>query len=190
MNVHPTAIVHDNVRLGEGVTVEPYCILGSDDDEGRVDIGPGSLIRAYTRIHGNVEISGWLQTGNHVLIKGDDVRIMHGARIGSYSSIEGPTAFVGKAARIYGRVEMSLGWVGDRARIYCGAVLSDMRRPPEGPRETPRVEEDAMVFIGALVMAGVTVGVGAQVAAHAVAVKDVPAGHLLKRDGSMVEIEC
>ena len=183
--IHPTAIVHDNVTLGPGTTVEPFCLLGSDNPDEQVTVGANSLIRAYSRLQGNVSTGSHFETGNHVLVKGTDVKIGTDVRIGSYSSVEGPVARIGDHVRIYGRAEMSCATVGNHARMYLGSVLSDTRKPPEGPIEPPTLEDGAIVYIYGLVMAGVTVGRGARIAACAVALQDVPVGHLLQRDGSL-----
>lgn len=42
MSIHPTAIVHSSVKLGQGVQVQPYVIIEAD-----VRIGDGSVIGPY-----------------------------------------------------------------------------------------------------------------------------------------------
>lgn len=45
--IHPTAVVDASVRIGEGVSVGPYCIVGPG-----VEIGPGCVLRAHVTVEG------------------------------------------------------------------------------------------------------------------------------------------
>lgn len=51
MNIHPTAIVHRDAQLGEGVKVGPYSVIG-----GRVTIGDGTVLDSHAVIDGNTRI--------------------------------------------------------------------------------------------------------------------------------------
>lgn len=57
MNIHPTAIVHPNARIAEGVEIGPYAVIGE-----HVSIGKD------TRIASHVLIEGWTTIGerNHI----------------------------------------------------------------------------------------------------------------------------
>lgn len=51
MNIHPTAIIADDVQLGEGVEIGAYSIIGADVKIGRnTVVGPHVVIDAYTHI--------------------------------------------------------------------------------------------------------------------------------------------
>ena len=56
-NIHPTAIVSDQVKLGNDVKVGPYSIL-----EGNIQIGDGTVIEGHTFLKGNVSIGN----NNHI----------------------------------------------------------------------------------------------------------------------------
>lgn len=45
--VHPTAVVDDGARLGEGVSVGPYCVVGKD-----VELGEGTELVAHATVLG------------------------------------------------------------------------------------------------------------------------------------------
>ncbi|MEJ2324943.1 MAG: acyl-ACP--UDP-N-acetylglucosamine O-acyltransferase [Nitrospirota bacterium] len=49
--VHPTAIVHEGVELGEGVSVGPYCVLGKG-----VKIGNGTRLLSHVCVEGRAEM--------------------------------------------------------------------------------------------------------------------------------------
>ncbi|KAK9947929.1 hypothetical protein M0R45_003524 [Rubus argutus] len=65
--VHPTAIVHPNAVLGEGVSVGPFCTIGSS-----VKVGNGCRLHPGSHIFGSTEVgdSCVLMTG---AIVGDDL---------------------------------------------------------------------------------------------------------------------
>ncbi len=51
VNVHPTAIVHPNARIAEGVEIGPYSVIGEHVTIGRdTKIGPHVLIEGWTTI--------------------------------------------------------------------------------------------------------------------------------------------
>ncbi|OIP38000.1 acyl-[acyl-carrier-protein]--UDP-N-acetylglucosamine O-acyltransferase [Candidatus Desantisbacteria bacterium CG2_30_40_21] len=70
-NIHPTAIIHPEAQLGEGVTVGPFAVIGE-----RVKIGHGSQIGAHailtnwTTIGMNCEIHAGVVIGDNPQIKG------------------------------------------------------------------------------------------------------------------------
>ncbi len=49
--VHPTAIVEPGARLGEGVAIGPYCIVG-----GEVEIGPRTRLESHVVVGGRTQI--------------------------------------------------------------------------------------------------------------------------------------
>lgn len=51
MQVHPTAVIHEGARLGSGVEIGPYCIVGP-----QVRLGDGCRLRAHVAIDGDTEI--------------------------------------------------------------------------------------------------------------------------------------
>jgi UDP-N-acetylglucosamine acyltransferase len=50
-SIHPTAIVGNSARLGEGVKIGPYCIVGD-----RVVLGDGVELVSHVSIDGNTEV--------------------------------------------------------------------------------------------------------------------------------------
>ena len=48
---HPTAVVHEDARLGEGVRIGPYCVIGEHVEIGRdTVVDASSVIQGYTRL--------------------------------------------------------------------------------------------------------------------------------------------
>jgi acetyltransferase-like isoleucine patch superfamily enzyme len=183
--IHPSAIIHPNVRLGEKVTVEANVILGSEDCT-PLEIGDGALIRSGTRIYGGVRIAGGLRTGHNCLIRG---RVEAGVnfRIGSYSSVEG-TVHIGHDVTIQGRVEVADSYLHHRCRIWVGTYVCDNVWPPDGAKKPPVIGEDSRIFAGVIVMPGTQLGAGSVAAAGAVLCGEIPPGHLFTRDGRCVPL--
>ena len=50
-NIHATALVHKNAKLGEGVTVGPYSVIGEN-----VVIGEGTKVHAHVVLNGHTAI--------------------------------------------------------------------------------------------------------------------------------------
>ncbi len=51
MNVHPTAVIDNDVRLGANVTVGPFAVIGPSSEIGSgVTIGPHAVIEGFTRV--------------------------------------------------------------------------------------------------------------------------------------------
>lgn len=104
-NIHPTAIVHENARLGENNYVGPYCLIGpnvqigSDNRfEAYVSIGTPAEHRDYfTKEHGQVSIGSrniirefvTINSGtNQSTILENDITILRGSHVGHDSCIE------------------------------------------------------------------------------------------------------
>ncbi len=63
MTVHPTAIVHPRAKLGRGVEIGPFCIVGEN-----VEIGDGTCIKSHAVIEGWTKIGRDCQIGTGVLL--------------------------------------------------------------------------------------------------------------------------
>jgi len=50
--IHPTALVHPEVKIGKGVKIEPYAVIASP----HVELGDGIVIKAHAYIEGHVKI--------------------------------------------------------------------------------------------------------------------------------------
>lgn len=92
-DVHPSAIVSSSARLGENVTIGPYCIIGDE-----VEIGDGSVIGPHA------VIEKWTSLGK-------DCRVYQFASVGA-----APQDLKFKGERSY-------TFIGDRTTIREGATI-------------------------------------------------------------------
>lgn len=81
--VHPTAVLHDSVRLGSDVTILPYAVIDAHVVIGdgswigsHVSVGPGSTIGANCKIHSHAVL-------RESTVLGDSCIIQPGAVLGS-----------------------------------------------------------------------------------------------------------
>lgn len=82
-DIHPTAIIADNVTLGTNVTIAPYAIIGKNCSIGDNSfIGAHSVIEENTLIKNNVTIHPHAYIGHSCEI-GNDCEIMPQAIVGS-----------------------------------------------------------------------------------------------------------
>lgn len=162
------------------MTREPYTLLN-----GTYLIGPGALIRAYSRIGdpgSNILIGRDFQTGNHTLIRGR-VTIGDRCKVGSYTSVEGDVT-IGDDTVIRGRCEIPNSSIGSRVQIYAGTIFYDTPNPPDGPNMPPVIEDDVVLCCNVSVLGGVTVGARSFVCARAFVTEDIPPDSYVKRDGT------
>ena len=179
-----TFIQHENVTLGEGTAVEPYCILGTPprgarDGELPTTIGDRSVIRSHTVIYAGNVIGRNFQTGNKVNIR-ESNRIGNNVSVGTLSVIEHHVE-IGDGVRIHTQAfipEYSVleegCWIGPNV------VLTNAKYPlSPGVKEQLAgvvIKKGAKIGANATILPGVVVGENALVGAGSVVVRDVPAG--------------
>ena len=180
-------IVHPNVVVGPGATIEPYVVLGLPpkgcrSGELSLVIGAHAHIRSHSVIYAGNVIGLGLQTGHGVLIRemneiGDQVSI------GSHAVVEHHVR-IGDGVRVHSNAfipEFSV--LEDGAWIGPNVVLTNARYPlARGTKEGlrgPLVRLGAKIGANATVLPGVVVGRNALIGAGAVVVEDVPDGKVV-----------
>jgi bifunctional UDP-N-acetylglucosamine pyrophosphorylase/glucosamine-1-phosphate N-acetyltransferase len=178
-----SAFVGSDVMLGRDVTLYPNVML-----EGKTSIGEGTIIYPGSRVTDSVIGKGAV-IKDHSVIAGSS--IADGASIGPFAHLR-PGSVIGERARIGNFVEVKksvigegskanhLSYIGDATvgrdvNIGAGVITCNY----DGFEKHRTVIEDN-VFVGsdAQLVAPVTIGKGALVAAGATITKDVPADAL------------
>jgi len=177
-------IQHDNVTLGEGTAVEPYCMLGTPprgakDGELPTTIGDGSVIRSHTVIYAGNVIGRNFQTGNKVNIR-ESNRIGDNVSVGTLSVIEHHVE-IGNGVRIHTQAfipEYSV--LEDGCWIGPNVVLTNAKYPVSpGVKDQLAgavIKKGAKIGANSTILPGVVVGENALVGAGSVVVRDVPPG--------------
>jgi bifunctional UDP-N-acetylglucosamine pyrophosphorylase/glucosamine-1-phosphate N-acetyltransferase len=178
-----TTYVDAAVAIGPDTTIKPGVAL-----QGQTSIGSGCVIHSGVRIVDSV-LDDRVTVFDHSLVLG--AHIAEGAEVGPFARIR-PDTDVGRDARIGNFVElkktrfgagskaMHLAYLGDatigeRVNVGAGTITCNY----DGVKKNPTVIEDG-AFIGSdtQLIAPVSVGRGAYVAAGSSITKDVPADAL------------
>jgi bifunctional UDP-N-acetylglucosamine pyrophosphorylase/glucosamine-1-phosphate N-acetyltransferase len=190
--VDPAATYIDaTVRIGPDTTIHPNVYL-----EGRTEIGRDCEIHAGVRIVDSV-IGNGVVILNHCLVTsatvGDDVRIgpfahlrpdsqvRERAHIGNFVELKKTT--LGRGSKANHLAYLGDATIGDNVNVGAGTITCNY----DGVKKYPTVIEDG-AFIGSdtQLIAPVTVGSGAYVAAGSSITEDVPPGALAVARGKQV----
>lgn len=143
--IHPTALVHPEARLGEGVTIGPYAVI-----EGPAEIGDGCTVQAHAIIGGQVVMGRENLIGYGAVVGGNpqdfafqeetvsQVRLGDRNRIREYCTIhrgtgEGSTTSVGNDCFLMAGAHLGHNvQVGNRVVIANNALLGGHGRVEDG----------------------------------------------------------
>lgn len=177
--ISPLAVVDPGVALGEGGTVEEFCVLGRHGPDAPTVFGPGALLRSHTVVYAGNRVGARFATGHHVLVRelntiGEDVSV------GSSSVLEHHVT-IGDRVRIHSQCfvpEYSVleddAWLGPRVTV----TNAPFPRCPDVSRciTGVRVGRGARVGANVTILPGVRIGARALIGAGAVVTRDVPPG--------------
>lgn len=134
--IHPTAIIYPNVRMGQNNIIGAYCVIGSNGEirgmqefEGSVEIGSGNTISELVTIQRPASADKKTIIGNDNIIMAH-THIGHDAVIGNNCELSTGT-IVGGYCRIEDGAKIKLGVtirnrkiVGREAVVGMGAVVT------------------------------------------------------------------
>ena len=189
-----TAYIGPDVTIGPDTTIHPNVQL-----EGRTRVGSGCDIQSGVRIV-NATLADNVIINNHCLIV--DSTIGRGARLGPFAHIR-PESNVGDDAHIGNFVELKKTTLGRGSKAnhlaYLGdAVIGEKVNVGAGTitcnydgtaKHRTTIEDGAFIGSDSQLIAPVTVGRGAYVAAGSSITDDVPAGSLAIARGKQVNKE-
>jgi len=160
-NIHPTAIIYDNVMMGKNNTIRAGAIIGGDGEirglgphefHGSVIIGDGNSINEYVTIHRPASAGACTVIGDNNIIMAHS-HIGHDAQVGNDCEVASGS-IIGGHAIIEDGVKIKLGvtirnrkTIGKGALVGLGsAVVADVApgnivvgnpaKPMNGPRMT------------------------------------------------------
>jgi acetyltransferase-like isoleucine patch superfamily enzyme len=179
-----TAKIYAGVSLGDGSTVEDFCVVGAPprgmrEGEMTTTIGERAVIRSHTVIYAGNVIGRNFQTGNKVNIRelndiGDNVSV------GTLSVVEHHVK-IGHNVRIHTQAfvpEFSV--LEDGCWIGPNVVLTNAKYPLSANAKNelagPVIRRGAKIGANATLLPGVIIGENALVGAGSVVVRDVAAG--------------
>lgn len=180
--ISESAIIYPNVKLGNNVIIEDFCIIGcpfSGYQKEPTIIGDNAVLRSHTVIYAGNIIGSGFQTGNKANIR-ELNRISDNVSIGTLSVIEHHVT-IEKGVRIHSQVfipEYSIlkeeSWIGPNV------VFTNARFPksPDVKKELvgPVIEKKVKIGANSTLLPGVKIGENSLVGAGSVVTKDVPSG--------------
>jgi acetyltransferase-like isoleucine patch superfamily enzyme len=182
--MNATYKIYEGVVLGDGTSVEDFCIIGTPprgkrDGELKTIIGAGATIRSHSVIYAGNTIGKGFSTGNKVNIR-ESNEIGDNVSIGTLSVIEHHVV-IGNNVRIHTQVfipEYSVleegAWVGPNV-VFTNArypVSPDVKKNLKGPT----IKKGAIIGANSTLLPGVIIGAHALIGAGTVVTKDVPDG--------------
>jgi len=135
-NIHPTAIIGNNVILGDNNYIGAYCIIGDpaehkkywDKSKGKVIIGDNNIITGLVTIDAGTEYETIIQSNcfimkhahiGHDCWIGSNVTISCGAKIGGHSTIK-PNSNIGLNAVLHQFSEIEEGCMIGASAFFKG----------------------------------------------------------------------
>lgn len=182
VTIGANSIIYDNVTLGDKTVVGANCILGEPNvsiysgnanyENPKLLIGAHSLIRSGTTIYAGSELGERFECGHHVTIR-ESSKIGNNVRIGTLSDIQGHCE-IGNYVRFHSNVHIGhKSVVKDFVWIFPYVVLTNDPHPPSETLMGVTVEEFAVIATMSVILPGVTVGRDSLVGASSMVRKDV-----------------
>jgi len=198
-----TSRVHPNVKLGENVVIEDFCIIGYppkgyDSGELELVIGDNTIIRSHSVIYAGSSIGQGCHIGHSVFIR-EHVEVGNGSSIGVNCIIEHHCT-LGENVRMQGQAGLcEYTTVEDEAWIGPRVVTTNVMHPTcdrakeclNGPTIGKRVILGANVCLAP----GIEVGADAFVSASSMVTKSVEDGAILfgnpaKKVSQVEKVKC
>ena len=199
--IHPTAIVGENVNIGKSVTIGAYSVIYDNVElEDNVVIGPhssvgeplvdyyydhnyknpklvigkNSVLRSNAVVYAGSNIGHHFECGHRVTIR-ENTKIGNNCRVGTLSDIQGHCQF-GEYVQLHSNVHIGQkSKIGNFVWLFPYVVLTNDPHPPSNYLVGVVIEDFAIVATMSTIMPGVVIGKDALVGAHTLVRTDVPA---------------
>jgi bifunctional UDP-N-acetylglucosamine pyrophosphorylase/glucosamine-1-phosphate N-acetyltransferase len=158
-------ILEGEVVLGDNVRIGPFCRLRD------VSIGAGSEVRAHCDIDG-ARIAENCTIGPYARLR-PGTELAAGAHIGNF--VETKMTRLGRESKANHLTYLGDAQIGERVNIGAGTITCNY---DGANKHATRIEDDAFIGSNSSLVAPVTIGESATVAAGSTITTDVPAGDL------------
>lgn len=175
VSVGPYTIIHDNVEIGAGSSIDGYCEIGYPTPlagGAPLVIGAGAKIRSHSVFYQGSTFGEGLITGHRVTVREKTVA---GAnfQLGTLCDIQGD-CYIGDYVRFHSNVHIGkASKIGNFVWIFPYVVLTNDPHPPSDVQLGCEIGDYAAVATMSVILPGVRVGSHALVAAHSMVGKDV-----------------
>jgi len=176
VSIDADVIFEGEVVLGNNVRIGPFCRLRN------VSIGAGSEVRAHCDIDG-ARIGDACVVGPFARLR-PGTELAAGAHIGNF--VETKKVRLGKDSKTNHLTYLGDAQIGDRVNIGAGTITCNY----DGVnKHATRIEDDVFVGSNSALVAPVTLGEGATVAAGSTITSDVTAGVLGVARGRQINVK-
>ena len=169
-------VFEGEVELGDGVRIGPFCRIKDSR------LAAGTEVRAHCALDG-ARSEGAVQVGPYARLRPGTV-LADGAHIGNF--VETKNATVGVGSKANHLTYLGDAVIGAGVNIGAGTITCNY----DGANKfTTTVEDGAFIGSNSALVAPVTIGQGATIAAGSVISKDAPAGELTVARARQVTLE-
>lgn len=170
----PQIVIRSGIAVPESIIVGHGTIIGYGEAEGAISIGENVSIGAFCVVHygctisSDVDIDHYCRVGQGATI-GQRSKILYGSQLFNNCTV-GSNCIIGGDLSERVVVEDNVTFMGSIAHTHRDPTLDwDTTDEP-----SPRFERGCVVGVDALIVGGITIGVGAYVAAGEIVRTDVP----------------
>lgn len=165
VNIDVDVVFEGEVVLGDGVRIGPFCRLKD------VSIGAGSEVRAHCDLDG-ARVDGDCVVGPFARLR-PGTELASGAHIGNF--VETKNTRLGQGAKANHLTYLGDAEIGERVNVGAGTITCNY----DGVnKHLTRIEDDVFVGSNSALVAPVSVGAGATIAAGSTITRDVAPGEL------------
>ena len=156
-----TVFFSNDTKIGKGVTIEPYLVIGS-----KVKIGNNVVIKSFSHLE-TCKVENKVEIGPYARIR-PEVRIQKGSKIGNFVEIK--KSNIGKNSKVNHLSYIGDTTIGKNVNIGAGTITCNY----DGVKKSKTNIKDG-VFIGSnsSLVAPVTINKSSIVGASSVITKDV-----------------
>ena len=186
MNIHPTAIVsanaklgsnikidafsiiHENVQIGDNCEIGSYCEIGIKNHLSQdfpLIIGAGSIIRSHSVFYNGSIFGEKLITGHRVTVR-ENTKAGINFQIGTLSDIQGHCE-IGDYVRLHSNVHIGQrSKIGNFVWIFPYVVLTNDPHPPSDILIGVTIDDFAAIATMSVILPGAAVARGVLIGAH------------------------
>jgi bifunctional UDP-N-acetylglucosamine pyrophosphorylase/glucosamine-1-phosphate N-acetyltransferase len=176
VSIDADVILEGEVVLGDNVRIGPFCRLRN------VSIGAGSEVRAHCDIDG-ARIGDGCVIGPYARLR-PGTELAAGAHIGNF--VETKKVRLGKDSKANHLTYLGDALIGDRVNIGAGTITCNY----DGVnKHVTRIEDEVFVGSNSALVAPVTIGEGATIAAGSTITSNVTAGELGVARGRQINVK-
>lgn len=168
VRIAPTAIIHDNVIVGDGCDIQDFCILGTPtggENAGKpLILHNNSIIRSHSILYEGSTFGENLHVAHSCVLR-DGITAGSHLSVGNFSDLEG-NCVIGDYCRFHSQTHIGRGCkIGNLVWIYPNVVLTNDPLPPSTLEIGVTVEDGCVICTGSVILPGAHLGKGSFVAA-------------------------